>query len=110
MTTEFRGDAIKPTNIHADRTARTLTIDWADGHQSVYSAVKLRKSCPCAGCRTEREKQAKELFHVLKKAPAADITLDSAQLVGHYAIQLIWSDGHDTGMFDFRYLRALDDA
>ena len=31
------------------------------------------------------------------------------QKVGRYGIQIEWSDGHDTGFFDFRFLRAIDD-
>jgi DUF971 family protein len=31
-----------------------------------------------------------------------------AELVGNYAIRFRWSDGHDTGIFDFRFLRSLD--
>ena len=41
MTTELRGDAIKPSNIHADRPARKLTIDWLDGHRSVFDLTVL---------------------------------------------------------------------
>jgi DUF971 family protein len=31
--------------------------------------------------------------------------------VGNYALRIVWSDGHDSGIFSFRYLRdLLDDA
>lgn len=39
------------------------------------------------------------------RADAAQVT--GGHLVGNYAIQLDWSDGHNTGIFDFRYLRRL---
>ncbi|MCH8218976.1 MAG: DUF971 domain-containing protein, partial [Planctomycetes bacterium] len=45
---------------------------------------------------------------IMTNVPASDPTLTGAQLMGHYAIKLIWSDGHDTGIFDYRYLRTLD--
>ena len=42
-----------PAKIHADRTAGTLDIDWADGHHTTYVAHDLRWLCPCAFCRGE---------------------------------------------------------
>ena len=33
-----------------------------------------------------------------------------AKLVGNYAIQFTWSDGHNTGIFDFRFLRSLSEG
>src|ERR1035437_5985777 len=50
MTTN---SAIQPTAINADRDAGLVTIDWADGHRSQYTAVALRWLCPCAFCRGE---------------------------------------------------------
>ena len=42
-----------PPPIHADREARTLRIEWADGHVSMYDFDRLRWLCPCAYCRGE---------------------------------------------------------
>jgi DUF971 family protein len=96
-----------PREIKLKRAEQELWIRWPDGAEHRLSAVVLRKNCPCASCKTEREKQSSELLPVLKQAPAESITLTGAQLVGTYAIQLFWSDGHSTGMYDYRYLRKL---
>lgn len=98
-----------PGDIKLKRAEQELHISWRDGRQSVYTAILLRKNCPCATCREERTKQSTELLPILKNAPPDDLQLTGAKLVGKYAIQLIWSDGHDTGIFDFKRLRAFDD-
>ncbi|MCH8301460.1 MAG: DUF971 domain-containing protein [Proteobacteria bacterium] len=106
--TDFATEQITPVDLKLKRAEQELRITWKDGRGSVYPAAALRKACPCATCRTEREKQAGELLPILKSAPAEDLALVNAQLVGNYALQLFWSDGHDTGIFDYKYLRALD--
>ena len=102
-------DETTPADIKLKRPEQQLHVAWRDGHQSVYSAIFLRKNCPCATCREERGKQSTELLHILKEVPPDDLQLVDAKLVGNYAIQLIWSDGHNTGIFDFKNLRAFDD-
>jgi DUF971 family protein len=103
MTTELRGDAIKPRDIHADRPGRTLTIDWADGHRSAYDLTALRWLCPCAFCRGEAGQPG-----WLDSNPTLteeQLTLSDLTLVGHYAIQPFWADGHSSGFYSFTHLR-----
>jgi len=96
--------ADSPTRIHADRGAGTLEIDWADGHRSVYDAVTLRWLCPCAVCRGEAGMPG-----WLDSNPT--LTTDQTRitglaLVGQYALQPTWGDGHSTGFYAFTMLRA----
>ena len=80
-----------------------VRIRWQDGHASVYPARALRLACPCAGC-------VDELDGHLRIIPA-DIPEDvhplSISVVGRYAINIRWSDGHDTGIYPFDKLRAI---
>lgn len=71
--------------------------------------AKLRRLCPCASCKAEREEATKNPLAILKADPT-DIRVISAKTVGNYAIQLFWSDGHDSGIFDFGMLRTLGEA
>ena len=92
-----------PRRIHADRTARTLTIGWADDHETVYDFVALRWLCPCAYCRGEAG-----LPGWLDSAPTLSeqqTTLDDIHLVGNYAVSPHWADGHHTGFYPFALLR-----
>jgi DUF971 family protein len=93
-----------PTDIHADRAAGTLAIDWADDHRTVYDATTLRWLCPCAYCRGEAGMPG-----WLDSAPTLtpdQTRLVDVQLVGSYAICPTWGDGHHTGYYSFALLRA----
>ena len=71
--------------------------------------LELRRRCPCATCRSERESRNDNPLRVFKPDPV-DLRVKTAELVGNYAIRFSWSDGHDTGIFDFRNLRSLCDG
>lgn len=101
---ERRGPAIEPREIKQDGDAG-LRITWADGHVSQFTAAGLRRVCPCAQCVNEWTGQ-----RVLKPdSIAEELTINDLSLVGRYAINFRWSDGHDTGIYSFRYLRELNE-
>jgi DUF971 family protein len=99
-----------PTDLNVRLAAQELHITWADGRQSVFPLAYLRRHCPCAACRTEREKQADNPLKILSHKPIENLRVTDAALCGNYAIRFDWSDHHNTGIYDFRYLRWLDDA
>lgn len=99
--------AVQPASLDLDLKEQVLQIAWADGAISRLRMPVLRKHCPCAACRSEKEQQRRTLLPVLKSAPADRIEAIGGQLVGNYALQIEWSDGHSTGIYDFRYLRSL---
>ena len=97
-------DATTPTRIHADRAAGTVELDWMDGHRTVYQAHDLRWLCPCAFCRGEAGMPG-----WLDSAPTLTETqtrITGLALVGNYALQPTWGDGHATGFHTFVMLRA----
>ena len=98
-------DAHRPTKI-AQHDARTLAIDWADGASSRIDVRALRLACGCANCIDEWSGQP--LLDPERVPP--DVVPRGIQSVGRYAIQVAWSDGHDTGLYPFERLRALADA
>ena len=83
-----------------------LVIEWNDGHRSVYTWTHLRDQCPCAGCREERQKPA-DPFRVLKPSELVPLAAVSMPRVGRYAYKIVWSDGHDTGIYTLQHLRSL---
>ncbi|HEY7461589.1 MAG TPA: DUF971 domain-containing protein [Gemmatimonadota bacterium] len=101
-----RGPRLEPVDMERDESS--LTLVWNDRHRSVYAYDDLRRACPCATCRTEREKaeQAGGLRVLPADAPVRAALAD-VQWVGWYAFRLAWADGHDTGIYSFEYLRAL---
>jgi len=96
-----------PADLKVKIGEQRLIIEWKDGRRSEYDLALLRRLCPCATCRTERESQASNPLRILKADPSG-VRVVGAELVGRYAIQFRWSDGHDSGIFDFRFLRHLD--
>ena len=92
-----------PLRIDANRAAGTPRMEWADGHASDYDAVTLRWLCPCAYCRGEAGMPG-----WLDSNPVltpAQTTLVNVALVGNYAIQPTWGDGHESGFHSFVLLR-----
>jgi DUF971 family protein len=117
----------KPTavKIHVS-TGAGVDITWADGHASHYDFPYLRDACPCATCNDEREKKAAEETPEAKavRASAAGVAplpvssplfpmfkpkarANSATSVGSYAIQINFSDGHNTGIYSYEQLRMI---
>ena len=94
--------SITPVEVRAPRGARTMEIDWADGHHAVYPHAVLRGYCPCAHCQGH---QGPIRFHEHDDGPALEIA--ELEEVGNYAIQITWGDRHATGIYAFRYLRLL---
>jgi len=103
MTNDLRGDAIKPQNIHADRPNRALAIEWGDGHKSVFDFTALRWLCPCAFCRGEAGQPG--WLDLKPTLTDEQVELSDISLVGHYAVQPAWADGHSTGFYTFEQLR-----
>ena len=87
-----------------------LAIKWDDGQEQFIPLETLRRACPCAACKGEVDVMGK-----LHKGPEIGLTvhsfrLHSLQMVGTYAVQPTWADGHSTGLFSFDYLRKVGDA
>ena len=97
-----RGAAIEPTEIMQQGDA-ALRITWADGRECIYEAPALRRACPCAQCVNEWTGE-----RMLKPESISDaLTVADVEIVGRYALNFRWSDGHQTGIYSFRYLREL---
>lgn len=99
---ERRGPAIEPREIMQDGDAR-LRITWADGRACEFDAPALRRACPCAGCVNEWTGE-----RMLRPEAISDaLAISDIEIVGRYALNFRWSDGHATGIYSFRYLREL---
>lgn len=84
---------------------REISVEWSDGPETQYSAAQLRRACPCAGCIDEwTGKKTLDAASV-----ADDLAFKHISIVGRYALNFHFTDGHDTGIFSFAYLRKLSD-
>jgi DUF971 family protein len=81
-----------------------LAIKWEDGSESFIPFEKLRRHCPCATCKGETD-----IMGQVHKGPEHQLTRHAFELagmtrVGTYALQIVWADGHSTGIYSFDYL------
>jgi DUF971 family protein len=78
-----------------------LRILWDDDSLSDYPFAYLRGWCPCAVCQGHGGER--HFIHV------ENPQLVSVGMVGNYALNPRWSDGHETGIYTFEYLKSLSD-
>lgn len=90
-----------PTELKLRNKSRVLEIAWADGARYELGFEYLRVYSPSAEVRghgpgQERLQTGKE-----------NVTIKAIAPVGHYAVRLFFDDGHDTGLYNWDYLREL---
>src|SRR4051812_13943109 len=88
--------AALPTRI--DRHSPTeMLVEWNQGERYALPFFELRFLCPCAGCVDEHTGERT----LKREALASDIRPLGVQTVGRYAVQVSWSDRHETGMYHY---------
>ncbi len=99
----------KPADITLHQSSGTLIITWADGQICHYPVGPLRMACPCAECRGGHEHMGRhnDPENLLDLVPDRAYTVERVELVGHYALQFVWNDGHDSGIYTWDYLYRL---
>ena len=90
-----------PTAITLHQASRVLELVFEDGRTYRLPYEFLRVQSPSAEVRGHGPGQ--ETLQVGKR----DVTITSVDPVGHYAIQPIFSDGHQSGIFSWDYLYEL---
>ena len=82
-----------------------ISIVWSDDAETKYNAAELRRNCPCAGCVNEWTGEK-----ILRDESVSDeLSFTHTSIVGRYALNFHFSDGHDTGIFTFKFLRGLSE-
>ena len=99
---------MRPVDIQA--IGEELAIKWDDGSESFVALEKLRRHCPCAGCKGEVDVMGNVYKGPEQRLEARAFKLVRIASVGSYAIQPVWGDGHATGIFSFNYLRRVASA
>lgn len=102
-------DDLRPTNITLDRTQGHLTIEWSTGQTCVYPLSHLREACPCVECRGGHHNMGMQNApkDILSLTPARSYKAERLELVGNYALQFFWDDGHHTGIYTWELLYHL---
>lgn len=90
-----------PTEIKLHQKSRMLEIAFSDGQRFELPCEFLRVYSPSAEVRGHGPGQ--EVLQVGKK----NVEITDVQPVGSYAVQLVFSDGHDSGLYSWDYLHDL---
>ena len=80
-----------------------ITIRWNDGHTGRYEGRDLRLACRCAGCVDEWTHQNL----VQPDRVPLEVKPKAIEVMGNYALHFDWSDGHNTGIYTYDYLREV---
>jgi len=92
-----------PKDLHANSQSSVLEITWEPDHIGSYPYRKLHLACHCAGCVNEMTGKP-----IIDPATIPeDISIKNMHLVGNYAVKIVWSDGHDTGLYTWKRLAQL---
>ena len=98
-TAKAAGTDVKVSTLHYHRKRHELDVVFSDGEKAVFSAEFLRVFSPSAEVRGH----GKPKLVSNKKQVAISKILP----VGHYAVKLVFDDGHDSGIYSWIYLKQL---
>ena len=91
-----------PTTIAIAQAGGLLRLHWPHGRPQEVDASRLRNACRCARCvRTRIDNR--------EVACVSAVTITNVALVGEYAVNIAFSDGHERGIYPWAYLRTLDE-
>lgn len=95
--------SLAPSKLHYRKDDAVLEITWHDGTCHELTAEFLRVHSPSAEVRGHGVGQ--ETLQTGKR----DVQINGLEPTGRYAIKIVFSDGHDSGLYDWKYLRELGD-
>jgi DUF971 family protein len=98
---EAQESARRPTEIRLKRAEKILEIDFADGSSASLPAELLRVESPSAEVRGHSAGDRRVV------AGKRNVGIERIETVGNYAIRILFDDGHDTGIYSWRFLREL---
>ncbi|HKR59870.1 MAG TPA: DUF971 domain-containing protein [Pyrinomonadaceae bacterium] len=93
---------VRPTDVRLLTASRVLEIEWADGKRSRYTFPLLRSRCQCTECKSAVIRNRQETL-----PPNENVAIVNVLPVGNYALQFVFDDGHDRGIYPYAYLREL---
>jgi DUF971 family protein len=91
----------QPTEIRLSKTKDELSVRFDNGDSFTLGAELLRVNSPSA------EVQGHGPSGRQRPGGKRDVLITRIEPVGNYAIRLHFSDGHNTGLYSWRYLHHL---
>ncbi len=98
---------MEPVDYDIEPSNDLLRLMWSDGRATMHSMADLRRHCPCASCRAEREKMKSPMGLRVLSGPAPAVqqaVILKVHPVGRYALRFDWNDQHSTGIYSYEFL------
>ena len=92
-----------PVNIRARQGEQLLEVVWSDDRADLVRYRALRAECPCASCKDEWT--GERILDPTSIRP--DLKLEGMEMVGNYAVRLVWNDGHSSGLYTWETLSRI---
>lgn len=92
-----------PTEVRWLEDEHVLRITFSDDLQHDYRTEILRGYCPCARCQGHGSMPLK--WQGI--GDASQLAIDDISQVGNYGFCIAWSDGHNTGVYSWEFLRQI---
>jgi DUF971 family protein len=93
-----------PTELLVSKDRRQLTVSFDDGSVYRLGAEMLRVLSPSA------EVQGHGPSQKVTVPGKRNVTIRSMMATGNYAVRIVFDDGHDSGIFTWRYLKELGET
>ncbi|MCP1488685.1 MULTISPECIES: DUF971 domain-containing protein [Pseudomonas] len=91
---------MNPLSVGNSQSEQTLRLSWPDGREQQLNHAELRRHCPCSQCRA---------FRLQGLTPMVDDRVRLIELNPQgYGVQLVFSDGHQRGIYPWAYLANLN--
>ncbi len=93
-----------PTRITVAKDKKSIEVQFNDSHSHSFTAEILRVLSPSAEVQGHSEAERKLI------GGKKNVSVSNIEPVGNYAIRIVFSDGHDTGLFSWAFLTELASA
>ena len=93
--------AVKPSELKLRRRSRVIEVRYPDGRVDQLSFEYLRTHSPSA--EVQGHGPGQDVLQIAKE----NVQVIGIEPVGQYAVRLTFDDGHDTGLYTWKYLREL---
>ncbi len=96
------GTVHRPSELRLKRAERVLEVAFEDGSRFGLPAELLRVESPSAEVQGHGGREGKQIV-----AGRRNVAITAIEPVGHYAVRLVFDDGHDSGIYTWTYLYEL---
>jgi len=99
----------RPKELILNKESGHLLITWQDDKQCRYPISHLREACPCVECRGGHQNMGAKNApdNLLQLLPKRSYGVEKLEVIGNYALQFTWDDGHTAGIYTWDYLYQL---